>query len=802
MSDDEMEKFEITDFDLDNEFNMNRPQRRLTKNQAIYGIWADEEERDDNDDVPSGFGGRGRKDKKYKQNYTAPVSFVAGGVQQSGKDKKKKEIKTEEKKEEFENLNVNISSSDEEDKPSFSFDIDQELAGLRKKRANVNPSLMNKGLGDWEKHTKGIGAKLLLGMGYQPGHGLGKKLQGITAPIEANLRKGRGAIGAYGPETKSRPMKLDGEQMSDKSKDDKPKATVSKWRKKLKAEKTQYIYKTVEEVIEESKHPGQRKREFNELSKVKVIDMTGPEQRVLSGYHAISGVRKPTDQWEIRKDKKFSNFDMPELLHNLNLLVEMAEQNIITNNQELCNSEDRLIVIERETKKLEENIHDKTKCIQSLEKMLIIMQELAEALDNNVLNSQEAIKKLTYMKENYYPDYRLNGGSVLASSIAQILIKEKLSAWDPLQDPTMPFDELNKWKELLILDEPCAVGTQSSDEFQTLIWQAWVPQVQKACGQWKCRDFNCMLRLIEQSVEVIPSWIVIQVLESMILPKIQTEVEQWDPLTDLVPIHVWIHPWLPYLSKHFETVVYPTLRQKLSVALNAWHPSDNSAKLMLQPWVNVFQQGHMEAFLINNIVPKLQAALQAFVINPHHQQLDNWNWVNTWVDLLPLPTLVSLLEQHFFPKWLKTLTMWINMNPNHEQISNWYTGWKSLMPASIVEHPTIKGQFHAALDIMSRAVGGPSMPAPPPPPTIHGGLAEAVRTASQMPHGFKELVQKRCEEQGILWMPMPGRYREAKQVYRCGGRLQAYIDRGVLFVSQDGTKFLPMSVQSMLEMCD
>lgn len=53
---------------------------------------------------------------------------------------------------------------------------DGQIAGLR--TTNYKPPVsLGRGFGEWEKHTKGIGAKLLMKMGYEAGKGLGKDLQ-------------------------------------------------------------------------------------------------------------------------------------------------------------------------------------------------------------------------------------------------------------------------------------------------------------------------------------------------------------------------------------------------------------------------------------------------------------------------------------------------------------------------------------------------------------------------------------------------------------------------------------------------
>lgn len=56
--------------------------------------------------------------------------------------------------------------------------------------------------------------------------------------------------------------------------------------------------------------------------------MTGPQQRVLSGYHALGGLKAPAgvENFEDVVHKKCKNFALPEMQHNLDLLVEMCEQ--------------------------------------------------------------------------------------------------------------------------------------------------------------------------------------------------------------------------------------------------------------------------------------------------------------------------------------------------------------------------------------------------------------------------------------------------------------------------------------------
>lgn len=71
---------------------------------------------------------------------------------------------------------------------------------------------------------------------------------------------------------------------------------------------------------------------------------------------------------------------------------------------------------------------------------------------------------------------------------------------------------------------------------------------------------------------------------------------------------------------------------------------------------------------------------------------------------------------------------------------------------------------------------------PPPPPPPAPGIANEMNRGVEP---FKDVVARRCADKGILFAPMPGKFHEGKQIYRCGNSV-VYVDKSFIFLQRSG----------------
>lgn len=95
----------------------------------------------------------------------------------------------------------------------------------------------------------------------------------------------------------------------------------------------------------------------------------------------------------------------------------------------------------------------------------------------------------------------------------------------------------------------------------------------------------------------------------MVIPKVTTAVDSWDPHQETVPIHKWLHPCLPLLGQLMEPLYHP-IQYKLESVLHAWHASDASTYAIPSPWKFVFGSTSWEHLVVPTIIPKLMVVLQ------------------------------------------------------------------------------------------------------------------------------------------------------------------------------------------------
>lgn len=871
--------------------------RNQSRDEALFGVFAESDSDED--------GGRKKRKKDGngggKADFTKPVNFVSIGnvVPTEELSKKEKEDRDREReREEMENVGAvrlglgsferaglglgfgmkddrvqgeEVEEEDEEDDVLKSAYGQRILERAEKRRDMQKEKEKNKGkekitgggdskrtakgdMGSFEKHTKGFGLKMLERMGYKGG-GLGKNSQGIAVPVEAKLRPkmmGMGFNDYKEKETGLGPAPGTEEEETPAVKFEKVgKLKENMWKKKKTTKKE---YKTAQQLLEERISEGK-----GEVTQT-IIDMRGAQVRVLTSL----------DKMNEDTGAPLDDTPMPELQHNIRLIVDLVEADIQMTDRKLRNERDSLILLQKEQDRAKEEAALQKQQLDTLESIVGALDNIQANVNAHGATLDMLGEAFQSLREFFKDEYKLYNLSALALSYAIPLMTTHLGNWNPLIAPMHGLEAMATWKALLAREGqpmdyaifPDVEMETSQDPYTQLVREVVVPKLRAVVtNSWEPRNPESLLVFLEAWEGLLPPSILQYSLEHLVLPKLSTAVDIWDPLKESIPIHAWVHPWLPLLGARLDPLYQP-IRYKLGKVLGGFVVGDPTVLAMLAPWQRVFDPASWENLLVRFIVPKLAEALRSFVVDPRNQDLDIWNAVMVWAGSVPVHHMVSLLDVGFFPQWHDRLYHWLCANPNFEEVTRWYLGWKALLPQELLSHERIRYQLTLGLQRMNQAVeetplvqpgarenvaylrvteqqsfetpqsqhfgvGQEGRPPPPPPPTpLSGPPPSGPGPSQQQRNGsfvgrdqglggsengapslsmevdltLKEAVEEFAQQHNVQFLPKPGRMYEGLQIFAFGAVSMCTDSAKQILLAQKEGKWVPVSLEQLLEM--
>lgn len=688
----------------------------------------------------------------------------------------------------------------------------------------------------------GKGLRMLKMMGYKGG-GLGKEGTGITKAIEAKKREKLEGLGNRTEHKQELKSKEDEKAEKEKKKKAKKPKKEFNWKIKMEDEgpvaskkKKKRVYKTAEEIRQEAEEGRGEKSKGQPTSHVAIVDMRGKEAKLVSGSQVT----------QIEDTTADEAFTLP-LLHNLAVLIEGCESDIISLTRSVATEKDGQVTLEHEVKSAQQRVDEHAFHLHRLEGIIdIISDTYDKAVSKDSLSLDELADVFEELRTTYKAEWALYQLHSLAGPLLVPPMRKFLSAWIPLKDPKGPAQAMKAWRRLLKNEEnrarsgrdsPTVLqirgeggedGGEDAAAFVQLVEEVVMPKMMSAAANWtpKWEGTEQLVQLIDAWQAVLPEASHAIFVNTMILPKLKSAVDSWNPKNDPIPIHAWVFPWLPFLGAELEEL-YPVIRYKIGVALTEWHPSDPSAINILAPWAKVFKPAHMEALLVRCVLPKLAVEVRGMAINPANQTLDPFNWTIAWLGTAPLGQLAAIFNTEFFPRWLQVLFTWLTGRPDYEEVTRWYLNWKSLFPEELQGHELVKPHFTRALDMMNNVVAGAKMtggfvpagaeenlgylrvtesrdkdkPASgsrilPTEPKAKGkmSIADAMYDSSIT---FKEALEQLAQDNGQLFLPKVGKQQAGKQVYSFG-KVAVYLDNRLVYAQEEGG-WRPIALDELLK---
>ncbi|KAM7474285.1 hypothetical protein LguiB_021528 [Lonicera macranthoides] len=639
-------------------------------------------------------------------------------------------------------------------------------------------------VGKFEKHTKGIGMKLLEKMGYKGG-GLGKNKQGIVAPIEAKLRPKNMGMGFNDYKEASLPTLQEVEDKKSLHHAAAP-LTVKRLKEKIWSKSKHSLlnnekkmdYLTAEELLAKKQEQGPEVVQ-------KVFDMRGPQVRVLTYLENLNAEEKSRE----------NNIHMPELRHNVKLIVDLAELDIQKIDRDLRNEREMVVTLQKEKDKLKLKAACQKKRLDHMEEIVGVLDRIGDENLSGTLTLDSLARSFGDLQGQYADEYKLCNLSSIACSFALPLFIRIFQGWNPLLNPTHGLELVSLWKNLLQGED--YLDFDAASPYARLFMEVVFPAVRiSGTNTWQAKDPEPMLRFLESWERLLPPPVLQSILDNIVMPKLSGAVDSWDPRRETIAIHSWLHPWLPLLSQKLETF-YLTIRIRLESVHQAWHPSDMSAYTILSPWKTVFDPTSWEQLMVCCIIPKLLEVMHRFQINPANQKLDEFYWVRTWATAIPVHHMLHLMDL-FFNKWQEVLYHWLCSHPNFEEVTQWYLGWKELIPPELLANEHIRYRLNLGLDMMNQAVEGMEVAQPCLKENIsflrvleqrqfeaqQKAAVQAQQQASASLGGsatetgdigggghemsLKDAIEAYAQQHGLLFRPKHGRMQDGHQIYGFG----------------------------------
>lgn len=288
-----------------------------------------------------------------------------------------------------------------------------------------------------------------------------------------------------------------------------PAAQPKSWKKKNARQKQSY--KTIADVLNEvAERPAEQPKQT-------IIDMRGKQKRLVTNLEHLNMEHE---------DDAGDTTPMPELQHNMRLLVDVAEADIQRIDGKLRREKDTAVILGREQTRLQEEVTTASQQVQRLNQILQTVSQCQSSDAAITIADVESVyaRLKTQHREEYYM-YNL-----AAAALAQALprLTQLLSTWNPLLDPSLGTAEFSRWRELLESDMQKrnavfqSAGGAKSDPYVQLCSVVVLPKLNRAVtNDWEPRNPEPLLHFIELWGPLLPGALQQHILESLVYPKVR-----------------------------------------------------------------------------------------------------------------------------------------------------------------------------------------------------------------------------------------------------------------------------------------